>query len=167
MKDRDGNDTSFQVGFATPPRIGCIKVTPISDTQPEIFDCVCDVAGYYNRPINGVRVPATINVELPCSVVVRGPAGTEILVEAWILDSFNSRGACASFVGAQSDIPVPVWASAFDLSGVNGVVTFKNNSGVVVGEALAPVINFSIPSGSATAQLVGTGNITLVFRQES
>lgn len=163
----DTPEGEMQVGYMTPPRKGLVRVTTLAGEE-EITNCIFDVSGYNDNPINGAKAPGRVIVELPCSVVVSGPPDTIVLVEAWECDAFPDRGAALSLVSPIADpgAPIPLWASSFDLS-EPGIATFRNTAGAIVGVVTGSVVNFSVPSGASTVSLASTtANTSLVFRQQ-
>ena len=152
-----------QVGYMIPPKVGLLKVLSVANTN-DIKLCTVEVSGYSGRPIPTSSCPADIYVEFPCSVVVKGPPGTDIIVEAWHVDSVgNTRGAMHSELAAVG-IAVPLWAKSFDLS-TPGVATFKDATAAIVGVITGTVTNFSLPSNAVTVDVVGA-NVPIIFRQQ-
>lgn len=159
----------MQLGYMQPCRYGLIRIRPIGDSV-DIFDCVANIFGYYDNSIKVIRVPGDIIVELPCSVEVVGPPGTNLLIEAWVSEAIVNRGACSSFISNQNGIIIPHWATSIDFTG--NLCIFRDNSGAIVG-AIDYVINtsvvgFSIPKGAATVDISGinAARTTLIFRQQ-
>lgn len=165
--ERDGR--TYQVGYMLPPRLGLLHVEPVGDSEL-VLDVRATVEAYSNRPITDVRVPGRIAVELPCSVILTGPAGVELIVEAWEVYGFSDRGGARSYVRAGADLngaAVPRWAMSFDFSpGAASTATFRDRSGAVVGVLSSPVSNFSVPDGAATVDLAGADGTFIVFRQQ-
>lgn len=158
-----------QLGLNLPPRYGLVQIRPINDST-DILSCVATLHGYNNRPVENVRVPGHVQMELPCSVTITGPVGTVLIVEAWpAYSGGNERGAAKSFLQPQALTPVPIWATTFDFSGImgTGVIEFFNSLGASVGIVTAQIIsNFSVPDGAATFTLTtGVGGF-VVFRQQ-
>lgn len=153
-----------QIGYMLKPRVGLLKIDPV-DANDDIFLCTASIGGYSNRPINDIKVPGQAFVEFPCSIIINGPAGTNIIVEAWAVDSVGSdRGASKSYLlGAGHR--VPTWARSFDLPS-SGVATFNNNIPAVVGVINGPVVNFSIPNQAVTVDVAGDPNTPIIFRQQ-
>lgn len=162
-------DGEMQVGFIQPCRYGLIRIRPIGDNL-DIFDCIANISGYSDNSIRSVKIPGDIIVELPCSVEVVGASGSAMIVEAWDMSAFNSRGACDSYVGNQTAIAIPPWATVVDFTG--NICIFRNQSGGIVGTidylANATVVGFSIPKGASSVDITGVNaaNTTLIFRQQ-
>lgn len=162
IPDENKNLQQTQVGYMLPVRVGVLKVKGFTDA---IFDCVANVSGYSDRPISNVRLPGSIIVELPCGVTITGPAGTQVIVEAWKVDSIgNERGASRSAVVGVG-IPIPIWAESFDIF-QSGVATFVDSSAATVAVITGPAIGASIPSGAVAVNLVGDANTPIIFRQQ-
>lgn len=158
-KDSDGRE--MQIGYMKPVRHGILQVASLAG-DIRIFEAVANVSGYNGREINGSKCPCRVIVELPASITIIGEAGLVILVEAWILDSYQDRGASQSFLPA-AGIQIPPWAGSFDLAGP-GVATFRDATGVSVGVITGNVSNFSIPSRAVTVDLAGAST-PIIFRQ--
>lgn len=153
----------FQLGHMVPARQGILRIDSLISDDPRIFDCSLEIEGYYNKPITSCKIPGRVIIELPCSAIVRGPAGVNIIAQAWELDSFPDRGACQSALSGNG-INVPLWASSFDLSS-GATATFRNPAGAIVGVVAGGIVNFSLPTGAATVDVIGE-NLLIVFRQQ-
>ena len=159
-----GVSHQMQVGYMLPPRMGLLRVLPAGN-GPEIFACTASVSGYSNRPISDVKVPADVYVELPASVVVKGPPGTEIIVEAWVLECAGPSRGCSRSGLVGLGIPVPNWAASVDIA-LSGVATFRNVAAAIVGVVTGTVVGFSIPDRAISVDLAGPANTSIIFRQQ-
>ena len=166
---KDGNQ--YQVGYMVPPHLGLLHVEAVNVADERVLDCRVTVEGYSNRQIRNARVPGRVVVELPCSVTVTGPAGVDIIIEAWQVYGFSDRGAADSLVRDGADItgsPVPRWAQSFDFSPAAGpsTLSFRDRLGGLLGTLASPISNFSVPDGAATVDLSGADGSFIVFRQQ-
>lgn len=157
------------LGYNAAPRYGLILVKSI-DNNTNIYDCRVQINGYSDNLISNIKCPCNTLIELPCSVVVTGPAGASLLIEAWPLVGMGTRGANQSFSGVQAGIPIPIWADTVDFTGTTAI--FRNNLGAIVGSIDLGANNnsmtgFSIPTGAATVDIAGStaANTTIIFRQ--
>ncbi len=162
---------NMQVGYMLCPRVGFVKIDTVDDDDNNIFLCRASVRAYDNRPIDNFKVPGQVYTELPCSVVITGPPGTRLIVEAWhVISVGNERGAARSHVGDNAGIPVPTWARTVDFSGSDstGSATFRNAAAVIVGVITGQhIVNFTIPDGAVTVDISSTSSLaTIVFRQQ-
>lgn len=156
----------MQIGYQVKPRLGLIKILGLSPDDVRIFECEVDVGGYNSRTINSCKAPGSIFVELPCSVVVRGPVGVTVMVEAWEVDAVGTeRGAVQTILAESTATQVPIWAGSFDL-GSSGIATFRDASSAVVGVVSGPLVGFTVPSRAASVDVAGDDNTPLIFRQQ-
>lgn len=155
----------YQVGYMTPPRIGLMQIAPVAKNDPRIFDCKAEISGYGDRSLLDLDVPASVYVELPCSVVVTGPPGVSIILIAWEIHNVGADRGAAHSVLAGAGQAVPTWAKSVDIA-APGVATFKNTAGTIVGVVSGNVTNHSLPTGAAVVDFAGPGNAYLSFRQQ-
>ncbi len=160
------------LGYLQPPRDGVLWIDTIDD-DPAIAECVANVSGYDTRPIDGIRVPTRVVIELPCSIALEGPPGTNLIVIAWEVKSTGSeRGAGRTYRREGADatgLTVPLWARSYDWIPEDpaAVGTFRDGAGTAVGvlPGAHALQGYSIPDRAVSIDLTA-GNQFIVFRQQ-
>lgn len=161
-----GETSKGQIGDEIPPRIGTISITGVD--WDAVRTCTARVEGYFARQYGPSVCPVEIITELPASVVITGPPGTQLLVEAVVLSSYDERGAHQTVMkagGSNTVAAVPIWARTFDYSG-SASATFRDESAAIVGRIDNTTRSHTIPDGAASVELSGSDYSFLVFRQK-
>lgn len=158
-------------GYLERQRHGFLQFFPARGQ--DLTECEASVNGYQQHNILEFALPGGVLVELPCHVEIRGPAGTQVVIEAWEVSGFSHRGAKSSlFAPGTADFvsgAVPDWALSFDAQGEGGQffadAAFTQPVGVFAANATA----VSIPEGARFVRMPATGNSNnpkgITFRQ--
>lgn len=163
-------ETGQDYGYDARSRFGVIKVLPYSPAEHErASQCEVQVIGYQSRTVSNAKVPGSVIIDLPASVIISGPEGVNLLVESWEFLGVSDRGAADSYVVADTAVTseIPEWAGSFDCSliGDTASLSFFDALGNTVGALGVSISNFSVPKGAFTFTINGDAGSFVVFRQ--
>jgi hypothetical protein len=163
--DKVIGNNRYQIGYETPVRYGILNIFLSELDNNLIHDVTLTAQGYGSNFYEQFKCPGSIYIEMPCSLIIKGPEGLNLIIEAWEVSGVITRGAQRSHNGADTNIVIPRWAENFDLAGATA--TFKDRLGNTTGEVSGNVVGFSIPDKSVTVDLVdlAPGKALIVFRQ--
>lgn len=169
----DKHNSRKAVGYDAPHVFGVVSFK--ASVPENMLLCRAEVRGYGDTLVDDVALPNNVFTEFPCTIVITGPPGTQIMLEAWhTLSTGADRGAKRSqFKLAASPnaiYPVPIWAQSFDLTCGAGLANIEFATDIafanIVGEANgAQFVGYSIPDSAQFARVTCADTSTLVFRQ--